>query len=140
MLVRIAPLKASVLGFRCELLLPARTERQLMVMKRICWDFIGDQPIVAATLSANLHVAYQLVEVRTGKQGMKPLYRTGKAPEGTLEAVRREIIDVLDKMGGQDGATKRAGAEKIRDALIATTQEGGQGRKALISLLDDFEL
>jgi hypothetical protein len=71
---------------------------------------------------------------------MKPLHRTGTAPEGTLEAVRREITDILDKMRGQDGATKRANAEKIRDALVATTQEGGQGRNALIRLLDDLEL
>ncbi|EIN06266.1 UDP-Glycosyltransferase/glycogen phosphorylase [Punctularia strigosozonata HHB-11173 SS5] len=105
----------------------------------ICWPFLGDQPINTAVLSVNLNVAYQLLEVRSGRHGLKPLHRTGRAPEGTPEAVRREFIDVLEKMKGPDGAAKRANAEKIRDALAATTREGGHARQALMHLLDDLK-
>ena len=107
---------------------------------RICWDFSGDQPIVAATLSSSLDVAYQLFEVRTGVHGLKPIRRTGKTPEGTVESVKREFTEVLANMRGADGTRKRENVKRIRDALVATGQEGGQARQALINLLRDLNL
>ncbi|EIN06267.1 UDP-Glycosyltransferase/glycogen phosphorylase [Punctularia strigosozonata HHB-11173 SS5] len=106
----------------------------------ICWDFFGDQPVNAVVLSVNLNVAYQLLEVRSGPYARKPIYRTGKAPEGTPEALRREFVDILEKAKGADGDAKRAKAERIRDELFATTREGGQARQALVHLLDDLEI
>jgi hypothetical protein len=105
---------------------------------RICWDFAADQPVVALTLSSHLNAAYQLFEVRTGPHGLKPIHRTGKAPEGTVEAVRKEITDVLEKMRGADGAAKRANAEKIREELARTQQEGGRAYQGLMSLVADL--
>ncbi|EIN06280.1 UDP-Glycosyltransferase/glycogen phosphorylase [Punctularia strigosozonata HHB-11173 SS5] len=106
----------------------------------ICWDFSADQPLVAATLSSVLDVAYQLFEVRTGPEGLRPIYRTGKAPEGTIEAVRRELAEVLDKMRGEDGARKRENVKMIQQELTATVREGGRARQAFVQLLDDLDL
>lgn len=57
-------------------------------------------------MSETLNVAYELVEVRTGK-GLLPLYRTGKAPIATVDAVRDEARRVLENAWGEDGKTKR---------------------------------
>ncbi|EIN11483.1 UDP-Glycosyltransferase/glycogen phosphorylase [Punctularia strigosozonata HHB-11173 SS5] len=106
----------------------------------ICWPFIGDQPIVSATLSINLNVAYELTEVRTGKSGTRPLHRTGRAPEGSADAVRREFTTILDAMNGPDGQIKRQNAERISKGLLKTCMEGGSGRRAMINLLDGLSV
>jgi hypothetical protein len=89
-------------------------------------------------LSSSLDVAYQLFEVRTGIPGLKTIHRLGRAPKGTVDSVKEEFADVLVKMRGPDGARKRQNAERIRDTLISTVQEGGQARQALVNLLDDL--
>ena len=92
---------------------------------RICWPFIADQPTNAARLSCLLDVAYELFEVRTGESGLKPIHRLGRAPVGTIEAVREEAHTVLDKAFGADGARKRANAQALaREAAKAWDEEG----------------
>ena len=59
------------------------------ITPRICWPFSADQPLNAMHITENLDIAYELLEVRTGP-GLKPVHRTGKAPVGTLDAVRAE--------------------------------------------------
>ncbi|PPQ87580.1 hypothetical protein CVT25_006080, partial [Psilocybe cyanescens] len=63
----------------------------------ICWPFEFDQPLAAAHLSTNLHIAFELIEVRTGAHGMQPVLRLNdRAPQGTRGAVGIEIRAVLD--------------------------------------------
>ena len=93
--------------------------------KRICWPFDADQPVNAANLTVVHNVAYELFEVRTG-HGLRPIHRLGdRAPEGSLEAVRREAREVLTKARGEDGAVKRANAQKLSKAIINTWKEDG---------------
>ncbi|EIN06282.1 hypothetical protein PUNSTDRAFT_106519 [Punctularia strigosozonata HHB-11173 SS5] len=89
----------------------------------------GNQPVVAATLSSTLDVAYQLFE-----DGLRPIHRTGKAPESTVDAVRREFAEVLDKMRGEDGTKKRQNVKRIQQELIATVREGGRLRARYLDL------
>ncbi|KAI0075145.1 UDP-Glycosyltransferase/glycogen phosphorylase [Panus rudis PR-1116 ss-1] len=101
----------------------------------ICWPFTGDQPHNAVRLSVALNVGYELLEVRTGELGLKPLYRTGKAPTGTVEAVREEIRSVLDSAYGEDGRVKRANMEKLRDSALSAWKEGGPAKKEMEKLV-----
>jgi hypothetical protein len=110
----------------------------LISLHRVCWDFAADQPIIATYLSRSLNVAYHLLEVRTGANAIRPASRTGKVPEGSINAIKREVSHIMEMMRGEDGAIKRRNAEKIRDALSQTTQEGGYAYQSLVQLLDDL--
>lgn len=80
-----------------------------------------------------------MFEVRTGRGGLRPSLRYGKAPVGTLEAVRQETILTVAKAMGPDGRAKRKTAEKIGLQLKQTwSPEGGIGWgevKKLVSYL-----
>ncbi|EKM51754.1 glycosyltransferase family 1 protein [Phanerochaete carnosa HHB-10118-sp] len=104
----------------------------------ICWPFSADQPLNTLHLTENLNVAYELLEVRTG-DGLKPIYRTGKAPTGTLEAVRTEAGSVLEKAFGEDGDRKRANIRKLREASFELWKPGGAAWVAGGQLLDSLQ-
>ncbi|GJE92128.1 glycosyltransferase family 1 protein [Phanerochaete sordida] len=106
----------------------------------ICWPFGADQPLNAVQLTENLDVAYELLEVRTGAWGLKPLRRTGKAPTGTPEALRAEMRAVLEKAFGEDGARKRENIGKLRKGALGLWKDGGEARGAAERLLDDVAL
>ncbi|TCD68440.1 hypothetical protein EIP91_010726 [Steccherinum ochraceum] len=101
----------------------------------IAWPFHVDQPANAVHLTDNLEIAYELYEVRTGN-GTKPTYRTGKAPVGTLEALRAEAHEVLDKAFGEDGARKRANVQKLRAQILRAWDKGGSAEVDMTKLLD----
>ena len=101
----------------------------LLSTPRICWPFAADQPTNAARLSSVLDVAYELFEVRTGENGLKPLHRLGRAPIGTLDAVRDETRVVLEKAFGEDGARKRANLEKLQEVISGSWDEGWPAKK-----------
>ncbi|TCD67190.1 hypothetical protein EIP91_000417 [Steccherinum ochraceum] len=85
----------------------------------ICWPFTADQPLNALLLT-NVHsVAYELVEVRTGPDGEKPLHRTGKAPIGTPEALRAEVHDemIMIAKGWDVGGNARVEMDKMLDGM-----------------------
>ena len=70
--------------------------------------------------------------------GLRPLHRLGdKAPEGTVEAVRREIREVLDKARGDDGKIKRENAQKISVKFSEMwDSENGSGWKDLKKIVE----
>ncbi|KAL1942863.1 hypothetical protein VTO73DRAFT_5103 [Trametes versicolor] len=103
----------------------------------ICWPFLGDQPVNTIVLTETHQVAYELLEVRTG-QGLRPIFRTGKTPTGTLDAVRAEARDVLARAFGEDGAQRRARLLALKERVNKEWEEGGASRKdveAFISTL-----
>ncbi|CAL1707825.1 unnamed protein product [Somion occarium] len=105
----------------------------------ICWPFHVDQPTLSAQLSEIHDVAYELVEVRTGTSGLKPLHRTGKAPTGTLEALREEAGLILDQAYGEDGAKKRANLKKLQKAILSTWTEDGSARRDVDRLVASLQ-
>ena len=76
-------------------------------------------------------MAYELFEVRTGENGLKPIYRLGRAPVGTSDAVRDEARSVLEKAFGEDGARKSANMKKLQGEVLRTWDEDGPAKKDL---------
>ncbi|KAI5116763.1 hypothetical protein M0805_004980 [Coniferiporia weirii] len=101
----------------------------------ICWPTMADQPQNAAQLT-RLNVSYELFEVRTGTYGLRPVHRLGRAPVGTLEALREETRDVMARAFGADGREKRRNAERIRDEISGSWKEDGYCWKEIRGLLD----
>lgn len=101
---------------------------------RIAWPLTFDQPPGAAHMSLTLDVAFELVQVRQGEHGLKPLYR-GVRSVGTAEAVKAEVEDVLKRLHGEEGARKRRNAKKVRDEFRAGWQEDGAALRDFRNLL-----
>ncbi|EKM61882.1 glycosyltransferase family 1 protein [Phanerochaete carnosa HHB-10118-sp] len=114
------------------------TESIVAGVPMICWPFGADQALNTLLLTENLGVAYELIEVRTGSSGLKPVYRTGKAPTATLDAVRAEANTVLDKAFSEDGAKKRANTQNLKHMSSELWKEGGSSRIATQKLLNDL--
>ncbi len=104
---------------------------------RIVWPVTADQPVNAIHLSETLDVAYELIEVRHGA-GLGKIYRNGRTPVGTIDAVKAEARGVLDLAFGEDGARKRANILKLRDTLRAAWAENGVAQREVESFVDDI--
>lgn len=102
----------------------------------ITWPIAADQPANAAYLTLTLDVAFELIQVRTGESGLRPLYR-GVQPTGTLDAVASEARHVLQSARGEEGEKKRRNAEVIRNNLKQAWEEDGEGLTDLRRLLRD---
>ncbi|KAI0745747.1 UDP-Glycosyltransferase/glycogen phosphorylase [Earliella scabrosa] len=103
----------------------------------ILWPVTGDQPVNAIHLSETLNVAYELIQVRHGS-GAGKIYRNGRTPVGTIEAVMAEMRDVLDRAFGEDGARKRKNLLALRETLRAAWAEDGVARRDVEAFLDDI--
>jgi hypothetical protein len=101
---------------------------------------MGDQPANIAHLVDTLDVAFELIEVRTGKNGLKPIYRTGKTPKGTLEAFREELKKVLGNLNSEVGLRKRANAQMRQKLLASAWGPGGPTRASFEALVQRFSL
>jgi hypothetical protein len=107
---------------------------------RIGWPFAGDQPGNIAHLVHTLDVAFEFVEVRTGANGLKPIYQTGKTPKGTLEAFREELNDVLDNLNSEIGIRKKKNAQKQQEILARAWVPGGSTYASFQVLVKQFDL
>ncbi|KAI0706808.1 UDP-Glycosyltransferase/glycogen phosphorylase [Cerioporus squamosus] len=101
----------------------------------ILWPIEADQPMNAIHLAENLGIAYELIEVRHGA-GAGKIYRTGRTPIGTVDAVKAEFRDVLERAFGEDGARKRARLEEVRRTLEGAWAEDGPARREVEEFLD----
>ncbi|EIN06342.1 UDP-Glycosyltransferase/glycogen phosphorylase [Punctularia strigosozonata HHB-11173 SS5] len=104
----------------------------------IGWPYAIDHVTGAVHVSTVLNVGYELLEVRSGTMGLKTVYRTGIAPEGTVDAVRREAREVLQLAKGRDGEAKRQNALKLKAKLAEAWTEHGPAFKAFQQLLADL--
>ncbi|KAG6905572.1 hypothetical protein DXG01_001911 [Tephrocybe rancida] len=109
----------------------------LILHSSICWSFDYDQPIGAAHVTENLKVAFELHEVKTNLQ-QKILYRTGKAVQGTREAVGDEIRRVLDACRGEEGTELRRNAEKLKEEFRGAWNEDGPSTVALKEFIHTY--
>ena len=110
--------------------------RALYTSCSILWPVDAEQPANAIHLSENLDVAYELIEVRHGV-GLGKIYRNGRTPIGTMDAVRAEINDVLDRAFGADGARKRAKMQALRKTLGTAWDDNGVARREMEAFLND---
>ena len=103
----------------------------------IFWPFHADQPMNAILMTDHHRCAYELLEVRTG-DGLKPIYRTGYTPAGTIDALKAEAREVLMKAFGEDGKEKRARLEGLRNAVLSEWEEAGSSRRDVTAFLDNL--
>ncbi|KAH9476195.1 UDP-glycosyltransferase 84A1 [Psilocybe cubensis] len=106
----------------------------------ICWPFEADQPVAAAHMTENLKVAFELIEVRTGANGMKPLLRNGRQAKGTREAVGVEIREVIDACRSEKGDELRRNAQAIKAKFAEAWTENGVSRKEFRAFVEKFGL
>ncbi|PPQ96596.1 hypothetical protein CVT26_010751, partial [Gymnopilus dilepis] len=102
----------------------------------IAWPFEADQPGAAAHLTEHLKVAFELIEVRTGENGLKPLLRNGRSAEGSRVAVGAEIRAVIDASRGPRGEQMRKNATTLKTKFIEAWEADGVSKKEL----QDFKI
>lgn len=107
---------------------------------RICWLFEFDQPTAAAHLSENLNIAIELVEVRAGEHGMKPLRMHGCKAEGISKAVGVEIREVLDACRGDKGEQLRKNAGFMKAKFARSWGADGISRKDFNAFLSKYSI
>jgi hypothetical protein len=88
-------------------------------------------------MSLSLDVAFELIQVRTGIEGLKRLHRGGSPLVGTCESVAAEARDMLRRMRGSEGDRKRRNAEVVRDKLSRAWTNTGDGLEDFKRLLRD---
>lgn len=96
---------------------------------------MGDQPLSSLLLTHTHRVAYTLTEARSGPHALKPSYHTGQAPKGTLNALREEAREVLDKAFGVDGEQKRS-AVLVLQRKVSAAWEGREVEAEMKRLLN----
>ena len=124
--------------YRCEFLL-TNLRPQSHRFSRIFWPFVGDQPLNAIHFSESLKVSYELTEVRFGA-GLGPIFRNGKTPTGTVEAVAAEVRDILLQAFGEDGAKKRQRLLEVREQVMqeGSWADGGVAQNDVTAFLDSL--
>ncbi|PPQ92738.1 hypothetical protein CVT25_015359 [Psilocybe cyanescens] len=95
----------------------------------ICWPSRADQPAAAHQIEAILKVGVELIEVRLGEEGMKPLLRNGRKAQGTREAVGKELREVLDLCRGEKGREMRKNVQAIKAQFAECWRTGGTSRQ-----------
>jgi len=81
--------------------------------------------------------------VRTGERGTGRPYRFKDAdpknvPTFTVEAVREEIRDVLNKLKSDEGLVVRKNFEKMSKEFLSGWDEGGEARDSVERFLRKF--
>ncbi|PPQ80127.1 hypothetical protein CVT25_001426 [Psilocybe cyanescens] len=104
----------------------------------ICWPFHADQPMGAAHISEDLKVGLELVEVRTGDRGIKPLKRDRRQAKGTREAVGVEIRQVIDDCRGEKGKILQKNAAEMKAKLAGVWLDGGDSKKDFEAFLAKY--
>ncbi|KAI0323428.1 UDP-Glycosyltransferase/glycogen phosphorylase [Cubamyces sp. BRFM 1775] len=100
----------------------------------ILWPIDADQPPNAIHLTEDLSVAYELLEVRNGT-GLGTIYRTRKTPNGTIAAVKSEVLDVLARAFGSDGDKKRVRLSELKSKLQRAWEQDGEAWQDLVGFL-----
>lgn len=109
---------------------------QLTVIHSIFWPFDADQPANAALVSIIHEAGYELVEARQGI-ALQPMHRlNGRTPEGSVEALRKEAIEILAKARGEDGKVRRMNAQRLGKQFADYWAPDGDGWKELQRITD----
>ncbi|KAF5368885.1 hypothetical protein D9758_003101 [Tetrapyrgos nigripes] len=110
---------------------------------QIFWPISADQPVNAATMTLVKKAGFELIEVRTGEYGTRKMYRfkdldPKDLPTFTVDAVRREIRDLVVKLKGEEGLTVRKNFEKMSRGFMSVWNERGEARQSLDAFLEKF--
>lgn len=76
--------------------------------------------------------------MRTGENGLKPLLRNGRRPEGTREAVRIEFKETLDACLGEIGKEVRRNAQDVKARFAESWGDEGISRQEFKAFLTKY--
>ncbi|THU79707.1 UDP-Glycosyltransferase/glycogen phosphorylase [Dendrothele bispora CBS 962.96] len=110
---------------------------------QILWPFAADQPYNSALMSQVHKAAFELINVRTGQYGTQLPYRfkdlaKSEQPKFTVDAVRKEIDDLLVKLKGDEGVVVRNNFEKLATAFLSGWEKKGEARQNLERFLKKY--
>ena len=69
---------------------------------------------------------------------MKPIYRNGRMPVNTIDALKEEAMDVLGKAFGEDGTKKRERLQAVSKAMNGEWEDGGSSKRDMLTFLDSL--
>jgi len=115
----------------------------LMLSTRISGRSHVYQPYNAALMSQVHKAGFELVNVRTGKDGMRLPYRYKGAPESdrptfTVDAVRFETRELLAKPKGDEGTAVRKNYERLGENILSGWDKDGKATKNIEAFLEKF--
>lgn len=119
-------------------LLRLENVQRLTTINSLCWPFHADQSFGAAHISEDLRAGIELIEVRTGESGLKPLRRNGRQAKGTRKAFGDEIRQVIDDSRGQKGKEIRKNTVELKAKLANAWMDGGIGKKDFETFLAKY--
>jgi uncharacterized protein (DUF2267 family) len=77
--------------------------------------------------------------VRTGVGAQLPYRcRDGPAPDFSVEGVKKEMRELLERLKGEEGQRIRANLESLSDAYGKTWDEGGEAKTNLEEFLKQY--
>lgn len=93
------------------------------------------EPFIASALSQPpFSAAFELIQIRTGPNVGRPVYRGGFV-EGTDAAIREEMRDVFARARGPEGEEKRRNMAALRELVNKSSfGENGSARDAMARL------
>ena len=127
--------------FHCMYYLLSLVSFNFTSFNRILWPMSADQPINAATLTLIHKAAFELIGVRAGTEGTKPLLRfkdTGYKPLFTVEGVKKEFELMLEKIKGEEGKLVRRNFEVLSDKVGKSWDDGEESKTDLDKFLAKF--
>ena len=90
---------------------------------------MGDQPLNAMYIADKHKLGYEIFNLRSGL-GTRPIRRKNDwAPPCTVEALRAEFEEVLEKALGEDGEMMRKNVLEMKEKIEASWAENGEGWK-----------
>ncbi|KAL0577515.1 hypothetical protein V5O48_004456 [Marasmius crinis-equi] len=106
----------------------------------IFWPTGADQPLNAMLLAIKFQAAFELIEVRTGKDGKQKPYRFGDkpAPRCTVESAKAEFHQLLQDLRTERGAIVRKNFEDICVKIGKVWDEDGEAKQQVKALLDRY--
>ena len=97
---------------------------------------MGDQPANAAYISSVHKLGYELFEVRSGN-GTLPIARLDNyAPVATVDAVRSEFNEILEKALGDDGKEKRKNVLEFQQKIAESWMPDGECWKEIDRIVE----
>jgi hypothetical protein len=127
--------------FLCELLLGLsfKLKHVELLFIRIFYPLSVDQPGNALILTVNHEAGFELLSVRTGLGERVPYRcRNGPAPEFSVEGVKREVRELLQRLKGEEGQRIRANLERLGDAYRMNWEEGGEAKRNLEGFMKQY--
>ena len=90
------------------------------------------------TCALPIYAAFELFQVRSGEEGLKPLHRNGLTPAGSREAVGIEVRQTIDLCRSEKGEEVRSNAEKLKVEFAKAWEEDGPARQEIREFLHKY--